>query len=211
MKRYVALLAAAFLFSSCASEITNLTIAKRTVREYYESGKYDAEMNSIAEGALIDLQEISYDENSAAIIDIDECALSNYPFMRALDFGNDDKMWDDWTHGAKAKVIPQTKKLYDYLVSKGVKIIFITGRSIKYYEPTRKNLVDEGYTKIDTLICRTENEAKLTAVQYKSHHRAELVKKGWKIVANLGDQWSDFEGGNSGLTIKLPNYLYYTK
>lgn len=131
--------------------------------------------------------------------------------MKALDYGNENKMWDEWTYAAKAKAIPQTKKLYDYLVSKGVKILFITGRNVKYYDATRKNLIDEGYTKIDTLIFRGENELKMTAVQYKSHYREELTKKGLKIIANIGDQWSDSEGGYSGLVIKLPNYLYFTK
>jgi len=34
------------------------------------------------------------------------------------------------------------------------------------------------------------------------------VKKGYEIIANIGDQWSDLVGGNSGYKIKLPNYLY---
>jgi len=211
MKKYVALAGIILIVSACASEITNLTFTKKAVKEYYESGKYDEEMNAISAEALKKLEKIKYDKNSAAVIDIDECALSNYPFMKALDYGNDDKMWDEWTYEAKARAIPQTKKIYDFLVSKGVKILFITGRNIRYYDATRKNLIDEGYTKIDTLICRTEKEKGISAVQYKSHHRVELTKKGMKIIANLGDQWSDFEGGNSGLIIKFPNYLYFTK
>jgi predicted secreted acid phosphatase len=197
--------------SGCTAEITNLTHAKKEVQDYYESGKYDAEMNSIANDALKALEKMQIDKTTSVVIDIDECALANYPQIKLVGFGYVTKIWDDWIYSAKAKAIPQTKKIYDYLVSKGAKIIFLTGRNDKYYDATRKNLIDEKYSKIDTLICRSDKESKLSAVQHKSHYREELTKKGWKIIANIGDQWSDFEGGNSGYIIKLPNYLYFTK
>ena len=34
------------------------------------------------------------------------------------------------------------------------------------------------------------------------------MKDGYSIVATVGDQWSDFEGGHTGYKVKLPNYLY---
>ncbi len=138
MKKVVFFLLSIILFTECSNQLINLTHAKKEVKEYYESGRYDEEMNSITVGALKDLEKIKYDNNSAAVIDIDECALSNYPFMKALDFGNDDRLWEEWTFAAKAKAIPQTKIIYDFLVSRGVKILFITGRNIKYYDATKK-------------------------------------------------------------------------
>lgn len=79
MKRCIVLLIIAVLISGCSADITNLTIAKKNVRDYYESGIYDEEMNSITASALKEFENIKFDNNSAAVIDIDECALSNYP------------------------------------------------------------------------------------------------------------------------------------
>nr|GMC47574.1 acid phosphatase 1-like [Ipomoea batatas] len=49
-----------------------------------------------------------------------------------------------------------------------------------------------------------------TAVEYKSKKRTELVKKGYRIIGNIGDQWSDLLGDNAGArTFKLPDPMYY--
>ena len=75
-------------------------------------------------------------------------------------------------------------------------------------EATRRNLIEQGYTKFDTLIVRSEAERNLSAASFKLQKRNELVKNGYDIIASVGDQQSDFEGGNTGYEIKLPNYLY---
>ena len=38
--------------------------------------------------------------------------------------------------------------------------------------------------------------------------RRELVNQDWNVVATFGDQHSDFYGGHTGLTVKLPNFAY---
>ncbi|KAG7997671.1 hypothetical protein I3843_01G221900 [Carya illinoinensis] len=49
-----------------------------------------------------------------------------------------------------------------------------------------------------------------TAVVYKSSERRNLVKKGYRIVGNIGDQWSDLLGHHVGnRTFKLPDPMYY--
>jgi len=49
-----------------------------------------------------------------------------------------------------------------------------------------------------------------TAVQYKSSERKKLEEEGYRIVGNIGDQWSDILGTNIGeRTFKLPDPLYY--
>lgn len=208
MKKTAILLVLMVFITACSNQILNLSYAKRDVQNYYESGQYDREMDEIITGAIKKFENMKFEENSAVVLDIDETALANYPHIKSMGFGSENRAWDEWTSSAKAKAIPQVKKLYDFLVSKGVKIFFITGRDVKYYEPTRQNLINAGYTKIDTLICRSKEEKNITAVQYKAAHRAALVNKGAKIIANVGDQWSDLKGGNSGIIIKLPNCLY---
>ena len=36
-----------------------------------------------------------------------------------------------------------------------------------------------------------------------------LKKQGYKIIENIGDQYSDLTGGYSAATYKLPNPFYY--
>jgi len=48
------------------------------------------------------------------------------------------------------------------------------------------------------------------SVEYKSTERAKLVQQGYRIIANVGDQWSGLSGHNVGIrTFKLPNPMYY--
>ena len=46
-------------------------------------------------------------------------------------------------------------------------------------------------------------------IQYKSGTRAYIESKGYDIVANFGDQFSDLEGGFADKTFKMPNPNYY--
>lgn len=49
-----------------------------------------------------------------------------------------------------------------------------------------------------------------TAVVYKSAERKKLEEEGYKIIGNIGDQWSDILGTNTGnRTFKLPDPMYY--
>lgn len=201
-----------FVFISCTShQIINLRTAKDIVQDYYESGKYDKELEEIYAGAKSKIDKISVKQNSAAIFDVDDTALSNYEISKRLDFGYDYKIVQDWVMSGKLPAIKQTKQFYDYLKSKGLKIIFLTGRQQEEYDITHQNLIEQGYTGFDTLIVRTESERKIGAGQFKSSKRKELIEKGYEIVLCIGDQWSDLEGDNTGIKIKIPNYLYEIK
>lgn len=47
-------------------------------------------------------------------------------------------------------------------------------------------------------------------IEYKSEKRTDLVEQGYRIVGNIGDQWSDLLGENVGLrTFKMPDPMYY--
>ena len=46
-------------------------------------------------------------------------------------------------------------------------------------------------------------------IQYKSGTRAYIESQGYDIVADMGDQFSDLEGGFANKTFKMPNPNYY--
>ncbi|MCX6169514.1 MAG: HAD family acid phosphatase [Ignavibacteriales bacterium] len=201
-----------FVIISCTAtdqtQLVNLGAAKKTVQEYYESGSHDRECSKIIDDAISYLNKTKISEKSVVVFDIDETALSNYQYTKEIGFGYIYKSWNDWQQKGIAPAIKSTKRLYDYLISKNIHVVFLSGREAEMLDPTRKNLIEQGYTKFDTLIVRSESERKLSTVSFKSQKRNELVRKGYEIIASVGDQPDDFAGGNSGYEIKLPNYLY---
>lgn len=50
---------------------------------------------------------------------------------------------------------------------------------------------------------------KCTTVEYKAGTRAHIQSLGYRIALNVGDQWSDLQGGSSLSTFKLPNPTDY--
>ena len=48
-----------------------------------------------------------------------------------------------------------------------------------------------------------------TTTQYKSLTRQHIESLGYDIVANFGDQFSDFSGGFEDHTFKMPNPSYF--
>lgn len=200
------------LFVGCSSkesyELINLGAAKRDVQKYYESSKYEMECKEIIDDAIKHLDKIELPEKPIVVFDIDETSLSNYEHIKEIDFGYYYDIWLEWLKKSDAVAIPQTKRFYDYLVSRNIGVVFISGRNCDSYDATLKNLVNQGYSKFDSVIVRKDNERDLTAADFKLAKRKELSQKGFNIVANIGDQLSDFHGGYSGYVIKLPNYLY---
>jgi predicted secreted acid phosphatase len=165
-------------------------------------------MREIVDDAIKQLENIELEDNAAVVFDVDETALSNYKQTKEIGFGYYREGWDKYIQEGSADVIPQSKRLYDWLVERDVHVIFITGRQYYSYENTYRNLVEQGYSKFDTLICKAKEELKTPSSEYKKSHRKRFSEKGYKIIATFGDQWSDLEGENTGLKFKFPNYLY---
>lgn len=178
------------------------------VQNYYESGEFDKECSIAIEEGKKKIETLNLKNKPTVVFDIDETALSNYEHTKEIGFGFVFKLWDEWLEKADAKAIPETKKFYDWLIEKNIHIVFISGRDEETYLATLKNLKDQGYSKFDTLIVRTSLTKKIPAAEWKAIERAKLVENGFDIIACIGDQWSDMVGGNTGIKIKLPNYLY---
>ncbi len=212
MKIYIVRISFLFLiavfFISCAHIPVNLGIAKQQLISYHESGRYDKDVAKAVEGAINQLDDINVAGSSAVVFDVDETSLSNYEINKELDFGYVPELWNEWIKKASAPAIPEVKRLYDYLVKRNIRVIFITGRKSTQYIPTFNNLKHAGYAEFDTLITRGENEYNLSASDYKSRKRVELTHKGYKIIGDVGDQESDMTGLYTGIQVRIPNYQY---
>ena len=193
---------------SCTDKPVNLSVARESVKEYYESGKFDEELNTVIQEAKNKFSKAEFTKNSVVIFDIDETALNNYEISKKMGYGYVYEMVHDWTQSAKVPAFPQVKELYDYLLSKGSKIIFLTAREYDEYDATYKNLINQGYTEFDTLITKNNSEQEMKSLDFKSAKRDKLVQRGYDILGTVGDQWSDLEGPHHGIQVKIPIYLY---
>ena len=211
MKYYLILLLSIILISCSSNQLVNLRTAKDIVKDYYESGGYDRELDAVIGDAKEKFDKVEVKNNSVVIFDIDETALNNYGLAKQMDFGYVYDLNKKWNEELKATAIKQTQELYFYLLNKGFKVIFLTGRNSNEYDVTYKNLIQEGYSGFDTLITQSKEDQKLKAQDFKSKVRTELSNQGYKIVGTVGDQWIDLNGPNAGIQIKIPNYLYEIK
>ncbi len=212
MKYYFTILILTVAFIGCSSyQLINLRTAKDIVKDYYESGKYNDEMREVINDAKQKFSKVEVNNNSVVIFDVDETALNNYGLAKQMDFGYVYDLNKKWNEELKAPTIKQTQDLYIYLLNKGFKIIFLTGRNSNEYDVTFKNLIQEGYSGFDTLITQSKDDQNLKSQEFKSKVRTELTNQGYEIIGTVGDQWTDLNGPYSGIQIKLPNYLYEIK
>jgi predicted secreted acid phosphatase len=92
-----------------------------------------------------------------------------------------------------------------YAQSIGYHIVILSARKEEKREQTIENLKKVGVKDYDQLILRSEVDLKNTISNYKLIKRKELNSM-YTIIANVGDQISDFEGGHNGKIIKIPNF-----
>ncbi len=211
MKNYFLLFFIVALIGCSSNQLVNLRTSKDMVKDYYESGGYDKELDEVIANAKQKFSKVEIKNNSVVIFDVDETVLNNYGLAKQMDFGYVYDLNKKWNEELKAPAIPQVKDLYEYLLGNGVGIIFLTGRNYSEYEVTYKNLAQAGYTKFDTLITQREDELNLKAQEFKSKKRTELTRQGYDIIGTVGDQWTDLNGPYSGIQIKISNYLYEIK
>jgi acid phosphatase len=143
----------------------------------------------------------------AIVFDVDETALSNYSAIDA----------DNFTYGPNSqaeatdeigKAIPPTLALYKLAQKKGIATFFITGRREDVRDHTAHNLQREGFTNYDGLVLKPAGFTG-TTTDYKSGARKAIEDKGYRIVASVGDQYSDLSGGHEAVAFKLPNPFYF--
>ena len=201
-----------FIFASCAtSKLENLESLKQKITDYHEFGQYDRDLKEALNTAREKLKDVEITENSVVIFDVDETALSNYPFLKETGFGYIPKVWNEWIEEADAPPITPVRDFYIELRAKGIHTIFVTSRPGSQYNATYNNLKSAGYYNFDTLITKDGFEENLTSLEYKTNIREELVSRGYKILGIVGDQWSDLDGPDHGIQVKLPNYMYLIK
>jgi acid phosphatase len=200
-----------------AERIENLDNLKSQLKQYHECtckcGCYAKDLDQQAEQVIDFLRTRAAHRDSqeklALVLDIDETTLSNYQEMLKVDFAYDSKVFSAWVETAKAPAIPGTLRLYQEAQRLGVQIFFITGRPDTQRAATERNLRSQGFQNWQQLTMRSPAQAKEATSAYKSAARAAIQAQGYKIVLNVGDQWSDLKGQpEAEFSVKYPDPFY---
>lgn len=145
----------------------------------------------------------------AVVFDIDETLMSNY-------FANPTFLVEMGSAGIAPGSVFGTgvplegvKQSYEEAVKRGIAIFMITGRPEWLRTVTEDNLKRVGYSTWNKIVLETSSSSG-SKVAYKSGARKEIEDQGYTIIANVGDQYSDLEGGYSERTFKITNPFYFT-
>ncbi len=192
------------------SEITQLEVAKSRIIDFHESGEWEEQVTQITTEARERLAaELPSATRPAIVLDIDDTALSSFAIQRRLGFGWVPSAWDEWVRSSGAPAHAGVLALYRYALEQGVAVFFVTGRREHLREPTERQLRAAGYGRWVGLYLKPDDYSEKSVVPYKTAQRQAIADLGFEILLNVGDQWSDLDGGNARVTYKLPNPMYY--
>ncbi len=201
-----------------AEHIPNLDALKAELKQYHECtckcGCYAKDLDHQAGRAIAFLRTRAANrrprEKLAIVLDIDETALSNYEEMVKAGFAFDAAVFHAWVESAKAPAIPGTLRIYKEAHRLGVSVFFITGRPETEREATEQNLHAQGFENWQQLFLRSAAQRAGTVEAFKSGARAAVIAQGYKIVLNVGDQWSDDKGKpQAEFFVKYPDPYYF--
>ena len=213
--------------------IPNIDSVKSTIRAYYNAkdgiadkstSPYISEMAEITAKSLAALPTVDPAAKKAIVLDADDTTLWTYDMEdAAMHFNFDPALQDVWVQEKKFPATPSMVAYVNAVQAKGYAVFGLTGRSSAQEDATLTNLSTLGYTGFTNadfftkwvapadqpayVTCAT---AKCTTVEYKANTRKHIEQDlGYDIALNVGDQWSDLQGGYADATLKLPNPTYY--
>ena len=192
---------------------------QREVAEYIDSGRYEADVARVVDGAIVWLEERAPQVTRPAIVlDIDETSLSNWRAYRlngwarilngSCDLERGPCGIRAWQAMHLATAIVPTRRLVARARERGVAVFFITGRPGDLQDETEANLREQGYTWDGVILPENYGQTE-SAVDFKAPARRRLVEQGYTVVLTIGDQESDLAGGFAERTFKLPNPVYF--
>ncbi|MFF7237811.1 HAD family acid phosphatase [Streptomyces collinus] len=103
---------------------------------------------------------------------------------------------------------PANKPVLDvakYAQAHGVSLFFVTARPGIIEDPTEWNLKYDGYD-VSGLYVRGFLDLFKDVAAYKTAQRTDIERKGYTIIANIGNSATDLSGGHAEKTYKLPDY-----
>jgi 5'-nucleotidase (lipoprotein e(P4) family) len=170
------------------------------------SKEFDAAIADAYKACKEKLADVKAGKKLAVVSDVDETLLDNRPFFeKHTKF--DWPAFTAWINKAEAPTLPKTAKFLSWAKDNGFSVFLVTGRHEGMRKGTEANLKNRN-VKYDELMMRAAT-SNLKAEAVKVPLREQVEKKGYTIVVNIGDQWSDLTGGHAMDCEKLPNKIYF--
>ena len=207
-------------FVTVSSQPVNVGDAKIAALAYHDSGAYDSDLAMVAGKAVRwVIKRAAAVTKPALVLDIDETALSNWEIIKLDDFGRpvdgpcDPALhapcgWAAWDQLGRDPAITPTLQLFQQARTMNVTVFFITGRPESQRDATERNLAAAGYGGYAKLYMVPNGAHFPFAADFKAPIRAEIEQAGYTIVANVGDQPSDLQGGHAEKMFLLPDPFY---
>jgi len=177
--------------------------APAAIVAYHDSGEWAEDTTRVVRSARRYIRRHLDDSSrrAAIVLDIDDTSLSNYECLNAVGFDRSSADCGDQTLPA----IAQTRSLFRWAREKGVTVFFVTGRREEARQQTAANLRAAGYRGGWTLKMRPDDQSRRWRDGWKARVRRAIVqRRDFRILANLGDQWSDLDGGWSSGRMRRP-------
>ncbi len=206
--------------STTPTEPANVGLAKLVAVKYHDSGDYMSDLARAAAPANDWLrQRAPQVSRPALVLDVDDTALTNWPVILANDFGRFPTGpcllpegtcgWHAWDLRGQDAPIEPTLQVFQTARSLGVTVFFISGRPESERAATERNLKAAGYAGYEQTFFTPNGAHFASLVDFKAPTRQKIAAMGYAIIANMGDQMSDLDGGFAEKTFKLPNPFYY--
>ncbi|MDM7891018.1 HAD family acid phosphatase [Curtobacterium caseinilyticum] len=169
---------------------------------------------------------VRHGQRPAIVLDTDDTTLWTYDMEVAdMHFVFDPARQDEWVQDQRFPAVPSMVGFVDRAEAMGFTVFGLTGRNDDQETATLQNLAKVGYTAFQEdrfftkwtgkgasqqpsyVHCAT---ATCTTVEYKALTRKHIEQDlGYDIALNVGDQWSDLQGGYADRSVKLPNPTYF--
>lgn len=214
-------------------EPTNIAHVRDELNAYYTNGEYTKQVNEVIAAIRSHVNSVAKTvKRPAVVFDADDTLIDTHEFRELYEYGFERKLWRDWQKQAKAKAVPGMVPLVKELIKNDIAVFVLTGRDqvgdTEAKDVTVTALTRAGFPKLTGYIFQTEADRShfrekhksevlknkngmllSPTAQFKAAKRAELISQGYHIIANVGDQWTDLQGGNDGgAAFKMPNPFY---
>ncbi|MFB8279505.1 HAD family acid phosphatase [Nocardia colli] len=107
----------------------------------------------------------------------------------------------------KIPAVDGSLKLAEQAEQSGVEIFYITNRNYASTSSPSKTRIalERAGLPVHTIYHRTPGDAR-GKQEMKTAYRAQIEDDGYTIIQNVGNNWTDLNGGHAERTYKLPDY-----
>ncbi|WP_206502362.1 HAD family acid phosphatase [Streptomyces chrestomyceticus] len=197
--------------------------------QHYASphSNYAKQVRGITDSARRYLDKVAKDARThhhgkkpAIVLDMDDTTLLTYNYELQVGFHHTEAAQDKYLASTDMEAVYGMDRLVNRAHRQGIEVFFVTGRKEAQRAWSVRNLKNVGYgVPLDRAHVYLKDKknppaylpcgATCSTVEFKAGTRKHIESRGYDIVANFGDQYSDLNGGYGDKTFKLPNPMYF--